>query len=96
MKRRVPDVCIDLTRCLWEIARVAVLADDTTCPHFCIMYGSWGNQNRMFKLMPKDVLFCSILFSPRQILEFDSPAALLANESSRFRAMIEASENQSI
>ncbi|CAL8305027.1 unnamed protein product [Arctogadus glacialis] len=27
-----------------------------------------------------------------QILEFDSPAALLANESSRFRAMIEASE----
>uniref|UniRef100_A0A3Q3VS30 ATP-binding cassette sub-family C member 5 n=1 Tax=Mola mola TaxID=94237 RepID=A0A3Q3VS30_MOLML len=30
-----------------------------------------------------------------QILEFDSPAALLANENSRFRAMIEASENQS-
>uniref|UniRef100_A0A8C5AWW6 Multidrug resistance-associated protein 5-like n=1 Tax=Gadus morhua TaxID=8049 RepID=A0A8C5AWW6_GADMO len=27
-----------------------------------------------------------------QILEFDSPTALLANESSRFRAMIEASE----
>ncbi|KAJ3587403.1 hypothetical protein NHX12_011001 [Muraenolepis orangiensis] len=27
-----------------------------------------------------------------QILEFDSPAALLANESSRFRAMVEASE----
>ncbi|XP_029021322.1 ATP-binding cassette sub-family C member 5 isoform X2 [Betta splendens] len=30
-----------------------------------------------------------------QILEFDSPAALLADENSRFRAMIEASENQS-
>ncbi|XP_041653356.1 multidrug resistance-associated protein 5 [Cheilinus undulatus] len=30
-----------------------------------------------------------------QILEFDSPAALLADEKSRFRAMIEASENQS-
>ncbi|XP_075867976.1 ATP-binding cassette sub-family C member 5 [Nelusetta ayraudi] len=30
-----------------------------------------------------------------QILEFDSPAALLADENSRFRAMVEASENQS-
>uniref|UniRef100_A0A7N6FGZ0 Uncharacterized protein n=1 Tax=Anabas testudineus TaxID=64144 RepID=A0A7N6FGZ0_ANATE len=30
-----------------------------------------------------------------QILEFDSPAALLADENSRFRAMIEASENRS-
>ncbi|KAF7657887.1 hypothetical protein LDENG_00020780 [Lucifuga dentata] len=30
-----------------------------------------------------------------QILEFDSPGALLADENSRFRAMIETSENQS-
>ncbi|XP_017263964.1 multidrug resistance-associated protein 5 [Kryptolebias marmoratus] len=30
-----------------------------------------------------------------QILEFDSPAALLADENSRFRSMIEASESQS-
>lgn len=30
-----------------------------------------------------------------QILEFDSPAALLADENSQFRAMIQASEHQS-
>ncbi|XP_026185543.1 multidrug resistance-associated protein 5 isoform X6 [Mastacembelus armatus] len=43
------------------------------------------------------VMNCSrIMFLENgQILEFDSPAALLADENSRFRAMIEASENQS-
>lgn len=40
------------------------------------------------------VLSCSrvMVMDNGQILEFDSPAALLANESSRFRAMMEASE----
>lgn len=37
---------------------------------------------------------CCILFSFSQILEFDSPTALLADENSRFRSMIEASESQ--
>ncbi|KAM9795005.1 ATP-binding cassette sub-family C member 5 [Neosynchiropus ocellatus] len=43
------------------------------------------------------VMNCSrvMVLENGQILEFDSPAALLADESSRFRAMIEAAENQS-
>uniref|UniRef100_A0A1A7WFJ8 ATP-binding cassette sub-family C member 5 n=1 Tax=Iconisemion striatum TaxID=60296 RepID=A0A1A7WFJ8_9TELE len=43
------------------------------------------------------VMSCSrvMVLNNGQILEFDSPAALLADENSRFRAMIEASENQS-
>ncbi|XP_042348973.1 multidrug resistance-associated protein 5 [Plectropomus leopardus] len=43
------------------------------------------------------VMSCSrvMVLDNGQILEFDSPAALLADEKSRFRAMIEAAENQS-
>ncbi|XP_034739631.1 multidrug resistance-associated protein 5 isoform X2 [Etheostoma cragini] len=43
------------------------------------------------------VMSCSrvMVLDKGQILEFDSPAALLADENSRFRALIEASENQS-
>uniref|UniRef100_A0A8D3CA61 ATP-binding cassette sub-family C member 5 n=1 Tax=Scophthalmus maximus TaxID=52904 RepID=A0A8D3CA61_SCOMX len=43
------------------------------------------------------VMSCSrvMVLENGQILEFDSPSALLADENSRFRAMIEASENQS-
>ncbi|XP_035525425.1 multidrug resistance-associated protein 5 [Morone saxatilis] len=43
------------------------------------------------------VMSCSrvMVLDNGQILEFDSPAALLADENSRFRAMIAASENQS-
>ncbi|XP_030595324.1 multidrug resistance-associated protein 5 [Archocentrus centrarchus] len=43
------------------------------------------------------VMSCSrvMVLDSGQILEFDSPVALLADENSRFRAMIEASENQS-
>ncbi|KAM7417317.1 hypothetical protein PAMA_017129 [Pampus argenteus] len=43
------------------------------------------------------VMNCSrvIVLDNGQILEFDSPTALLRDENSRFRAMIEASENQS-
>ncbi|XP_041846205.1 multidrug resistance-associated protein 5 isoform X2 [Melanotaenia boesemani] len=43
------------------------------------------------------VMSCSrvLVLDNGQILEFDSPAALLADENSRFRAMIEATENQS-
>nr|XP_033489127.1 multidrug resistance-associated protein 5 [Epinephelus lanceolatus] len=43
------------------------------------------------------VMSCSrvMVLDNGQILEFDSPAALLADENSRFRAMVEASENQS-
>ncbi|XP_035857338.1 multidrug resistance-associated protein 5 isoform X2 [Sander lucioperca] len=43
------------------------------------------------------VMSCSrvMVLDNGQILEFDSPAALLADENSRFRALIEASENQS-
>lgn len=37
--------------------------------------------------------WCSIFHF--QIMEFDRPAALLANENSRFRAMLQASEHQS-
>lgn len=44
--------------------QVAVFSDDTTCPHFCLLYASLSNQDRMFTLMPIDVLFSSILFSP--------------------------------
>ncbi|XP_039871884.1 multidrug resistance-associated protein 5 [Simochromis diagramma] len=42
------------------------------------------------------VMSCSrvMVMDSGQILEFDSPVALLADENSRFRAMIEASENQ--
>ncbi|XP_068181608.1 ATP-binding cassette sub-family C member 5 [Antennarius striatus] len=43
------------------------------------------------------VMSCSrvMVLDNGQILEFDSPAALLEDENSRFRAMIEASEKQS-
>ncbi|XP_047441293.1 ATP-binding cassette sub-family C member 5 [Mugil cephalus] len=43
------------------------------------------------------VMSCSrvMVLDNGQILEFDSPAALLADENSRFRAMVGASENQS-
>uniref|UniRef100_A0A3B4WMT2 ATP-binding cassette sub-family C member 5 n=1 Tax=Seriola lalandi dorsalis TaxID=1841481 RepID=A0A3B4WMT2_SERLL len=43
------------------------------------------------------VMSCSrvMVLDNGQILEFDSPAALLADENSRFRAMVEATENQS-
>ncbi|KAM4554977.1 ATP-binding cassette sub-family C member 5 isoform 2-T2 [Odontesthes bonariensis] len=43
------------------------------------------------------VMSCSrvMVLDNGQILEFDSPAALLADENSRFRAMAEATENQS-
>ncbi|XP_061748109.1 ATP-binding cassette sub-family C member 5 isoform X2 [Nerophis ophidion] len=43
------------------------------------------------------VMNCSkvMVMDSGQILEFDHPAALLSKENSRFRAMIEASENQS-
>uniref|UniRef100_A0A1A8D856 ATP-binding cassette, sub-family C (CFTR/MRP), member 5 n=1 Tax=Nothobranchius kadleci TaxID=1051664 RepID=A0A1A8D856_NOTKA len=43
------------------------------------------------------VMSCSrvMVLDNGQILEFDSPAALLADENSRFRAMIQASESQS-
>ncbi|XP_028444687.1 multidrug resistance-associated protein 5 isoform X2 [Perca flavescens] len=43
------------------------------------------------------VMSCSrvMVLDNGQVLEFDSPAALLADENSRFRALIEASENQS-
>lgn len=43
------------------------------------------------------VMSCSrvMVLDNGQILEFDSPTALLADENSRFRAMIEASDNQS-
>ncbi|KAL3044579.1 multidrug resistance-associated protein 5 [Trematomus bernacchii] len=43
------------------------------------------------------VMSCSrvMVLDNGQILEFDSPTSLLADENSRFRAMIEASENQS-
>ncbi|XP_029296884.1 multidrug resistance-associated protein 5 [Cottoperca gobio] len=43
------------------------------------------------------VMSCSrvMVLDNGQILEFDSPAALLADENSRFRAMMEASGNQS-
>ncbi|XP_078116374.1 ATP-binding cassette sub-family C member 5 isoform X2 [Sander vitreus] len=43
------------------------------------------------------VMSCSrvMVLDNGQILEFDSPTALLADENSRFRALIEASENQS-
>lgn len=47
MKRHVQDIHIHFTSCLWDIAMVAVFSDDTTCPHFCIMYDSLSNQNRM-------------------------------------------------
>lgn len=42
------------------------------------------------------VMSCSrvMVMNNGQILEFDSPVALLADENSRFRAMVEASENQ--
>lgn len=43
------------------------------------------------------VMSCSrvMVLDNGQISEFDSPAALLADENSRFRAMVEAAENQS-
>uniref|UniRef100_A0A3B4TJM7 ATP-binding cassette sub-family C member 5 n=1 Tax=Seriola dumerili TaxID=41447 RepID=A0A3B4TJM7_SERDU len=43
------------------------------------------------------VMSCSrvMVLDNGQILEFDSPAALLADENSKFRAMVEAAENQS-
>ncbi|XP_013859205.1 multidrug resistance-associated protein 5 [Austrofundulus limnaeus] len=43
------------------------------------------------------VMGCSriMVLDNGQILEFDSPAALLADENSRFRSMVEASEGQS-
>ncbi|XP_056294942.1 ATP-binding cassette sub-family C member 5 isoform X1 [Pseudoliparis swirei] len=43
------------------------------------------------------VMSCSrvMVLDNGQILEFDTPAALLADENSRFRAMMQATENQS-
>ena len=42
----------------------------------------------------KYLLVRTCLFSSFQILEFDTPAALLADDNSRFRAMIEASNGK--
>ncbi|XP_011609187.2 multidrug resistance-associated protein 5 isoform X2 [Takifugu rubripes] len=61
----------------------------------CCVFGSCTTLVIAHRL--NTVMNCSrvMVLDNGQILEFDSPAALLADENSQFRAMIQASEHQS-